>query len=41
LRLDGTEVGEDGRSELPELRRSIGMIFQHFNLLKSKPAAET
>ena len=36
--VDGTEVSHLTGSALREARRSIGMIFQHFNLLSSRTA---
>jgi ABC-type methionine transport system ATPase subunit len=36
IRVDGTDVGSLDRAGLMALRRRIGMIFQHFNLLSSK-----
>ncbi len=34
--LDGQELTSIGEAELRQVRRSIGMIFQHFNLLSSR-----
>lgn len=34
--INGVEVGSLGEEELVKLRRRIGMIFQHFNLLSAK-----
>jgi len=34
--IDGEDIGRYGTSELVALRRRIGMIFQHFNLLSAK-----
>lgn len=34
--VDGVDVGALGEFELRGLRRSVGMIFQHFNLLSSR-----
>lgn len=34
--VDGVDVGPLSETELRRLRRSIGMIFQHFNLLSSR-----
>ncbi|MBB4955400.1 D-methionine transport system ATP-binding protein [Agrobacterium vitis] len=34
--VDGVDVGGLGDAGLRELRRSVGMIFQHFNLLASR-----
>ncbi|MCS4489547.1 methionine ABC transporter ATP-binding protein [Corynebacterium sp. ES2794-CONJ1] len=39
LRLDGTEIVGMPERELRKLRRNIGMIFQQFNLMKSRTAA--
>jgi D-methionine transport system ATP-binding protein len=36
--VDGTEISALGERELRQARRSIGMIFQHFNLLSSRTA---
>ncbi len=36
--VDGVDVGALEQSGLRELRRSVGMIFQHFNLLSSRTA---
>jgi D-methionine transport system ATP-binding protein len=36
--VDGVEVGGLAESGLRELRRQVGMIFQHFNLLSSRTA---
>src|SRR5690606_17703119 len=36
--VDGTEVGALGETGLRSLRREVGMIFQHFNLLSSRTA---
>ena len=36
--VDGVEVGGLSESGLRDLRRQIGMIFQHFNLLSSRTA---
>ncbi len=36
--VDGTEVGGLPETGLRDLRRQIGMIFQHFNLLSSRTA---
>ncbi|WP_037149810.1 ATP-binding cassette domain-containing protein [Rhizobium sp. YS-1r] len=38
--VDGVEVGGLSESGLRDLRREIGMIFQHFNLLSSRTAFE-
>ncbi|HZX49613.1 MAG TPA: cell division ATP-binding protein FtsE [Candidatus Paceibacterota bacterium] len=38
--FDNLDVHQIKRSKLPELRRSIGMIFQDYRLLDSKTAAE-
>ncbi|HYF54386.1 MAG TPA: ATP-binding cassette domain-containing protein [Salinarimonas sp.] len=37
--VDGREISRLGGAALREARRSIGMIFQHFNLLSSRTAA--
>ncbi|KAF1022040.1 MAG: Methionine import ATP-binding protein MetN [Paracidovorax wautersii] len=34
--VDGVDIGTLGEGELVQLRRRIGMIFQHFNLLSAK-----
>ncbi|MDX5627500.1 MULTISPECIES: ATP-binding cassette domain-containing protein [unclassified Brenneria] len=34
--VDGVDIGELSESELVGLRRRVGMIFQHFNLLSAK-----
>ena len=36
--VDGTEVSSLGEGGLRDLRRRVGMIFQHFNLLSSRTA---
>jgi D-methionine transport system ATP-binding protein len=38
VRVNGVEVSSLDESSLREVRRSIGMIFQHFNLLSSRTA---
>jgi D-methionine transport system ATP-binding protein len=38
VRVNGTEIGGLEERELRQARRSIGMIFQHFNLLSSRTA---
>jgi len=38
--VDGAEISSLPERELRHARRSIGMIFQHFNLLSSRTAAE-
>jgi D-methionine transport system ATP-binding protein len=38
--VDGAEISALPERELRHARRSIGMIFQHFNLLSSRTAAE-
>ena len=38
VRVDGVDVGALGEDGLRGLRRQIGMIFQHFNLLSSRTA---
>jgi D-methionine transport system ATP-binding protein len=40
VRVNGTDVTALGERDLREARRSIGMIFQHFNLLSSRSAFE-
>ncbi|CAB3869952.1 methionine ABC transporter ATP-binding protein [Achromobacter animicus] len=40
LRVDGVDVGSLDEDALVGLRRRIGMIFQHFNLLSAKTVAE-
>ena len=40
VRVDGTDVGSLGEDALVVLRRRIGMIFQHFNLLSAKTVRE-
>jgi D-methionine transport system ATP-binding protein len=36
--IDGTEISELAEKDLRRIRRSIGMVFQHFNLLSSRTA---
>jgi D-methionine transport system ATP-binding protein len=36
--IDGTEISELTEKDLRRIRRSIGMVFQHFNLLSSRTA---
>ena len=36
VRVDGVDIGTLDESQLVQLRRRIGMIFQHFNLLSAK-----
>ncbi len=36
VRIEGREISRLGEKELQPLRRRIGMIFQHFNLLSAK-----
>ncbi|MEO9340623.1 methionine ABC transporter ATP-binding protein [Mesorhizobium sp. SB112] len=36
--VDGTDVAKLGERALRDIRRSIGMVFQHFNLLSSRTA---
>jgi D-methionine transport system ATP-binding protein len=36
--VDGVDVGSLGETGLRDLRRQVGMIFQHFNLLTSRTA---
>jgi D-methionine transport system ATP-binding protein len=38
--VDGVDIAGLGEDELVALRRRIGMIFQHFNLLSAKTVAE-
>ena len=38
--IDGADVGQLDEDGLVALRRRIGMIFQHFNLLSAKTVAE-
>jgi D-methionine transport system ATP-binding protein len=38
VRVNGTDIGGLGERALRQARRSIGMIFQHFNLLSSRTA---
>jgi D-methionine transport system ATP-binding protein len=38
--VDGADIAALPETELPRARRSIGMIFQHFNLLSSRTAAQ-
>lgn len=38
--IDGTDVTHFTGSDLRSVRRSIGMVFQHFNLLTNRTAAE-
>lgn len=38
--VDGQEISKLSASQLRQARRQIGMIFQHFNLLSSRTAAE-
>lgn len=40
VRVDGVDVATLGHRELVALRRRIGMIFQHFNLISAKTVAE-
>lgn len=40
IKIDGKEVNALGNSELRELRKNLGMIFQNFNLMNSKDVAE-
>ena len=40
VRVDGVDVGSLNEDALVGLRRRIGMIFQHFNLLSAKTVAE-
>ncbi|MBB1627677.1 methionine ABC transporter ATP-binding protein [Achromobacter sp. UMC71] len=40
VRVDGLDVGSLDEDALVGLRRRIGMIFQHFNLLSAKTVAE-
>jgi D-methionine transport system ATP-binding protein len=36
--VDGTDITQLSEKELRQIRRSIGMVFQHFNLLSSRTA---
>ena len=38
--VDGVDIGTLSEAGLVQLRRRIGMIFQHFNLLSAKTVAE-
>ena len=38
--IEGREISRLGERELQPLRRRIGMIFQHFNLLSAKTVEE-
>jgi D-methionine transport system ATP-binding protein len=40
IRLDGRDIARMGGAELRAARRGIGMVFQHFNLLSSRTAAD-
>ncbi len=40
VRVNGTDIGALDERALRQERRSIGMIFQHFNLLSSRTAFE-
>jgi D-methionine transport system ATP-binding protein len=40
VRVNGTDIGALDERALRQARRSIGMIFQHFNLLSSRTAFE-
>ncbi|WP_420840740.1 methionine ABC transporter ATP-binding protein [Herbaspirillum robiniae] len=40
VKVNGTDVGALGEDALVALRRRIGMIFQHFNLLSAKTVRE-
>lgn len=40
IRIDGENITDYGADELRALRRKVGMIFQHFNLLSSKTVAD-
>ncbi len=40
IRVNGMDVGKLPRSKVPELRRSIGVVFQDFKLIKRKSALE-
>lgn len=40
IRIDGEDITDHRGGELMALRRGIGMIFQHFNLLSSKTVTE-
>src|SRR5215468_5154992 len=36
--VDGTDITQLAEKDLRQIRRSIGMVFQHFNLLSSRTA---
>lgn len=38
--IDGLDIAQLDESSLPAVRRRIGMVFQHFNLLSAKTVAE-
>ncbi len=40
VKVMGQEISEHGEAGLREVRKEIGMIFQHFNLMKSKNVFE-
>lgn len=40
IRIEGHEITGLGETELRPLRRRIGMVFQHFNLLSAKTVAQ-
>ncbi|WP_022873566.1 methionine ABC transporter ATP-binding protein [Nesterenkonia alba] len=40
VRIHGTDIGAATGSQLKKARRSIGMVFQHVNLLDSRTAAQ-
>lgn len=40
IRIEGTDIATLSEGELQPLRRRIGMIFQHFNLLSAKTVEE-
>jgi D-methionine transport system ATP-binding protein len=40
IRIEGTDIAALSEAELQPLRRRIGMIFQHFNLLSAKTVEE-
>jgi len=40
ITIDGTDITKLNKKELMEMRKTIGMIFQHFNLLSSRTVFE-
>lgn len=40
VRVDGADITAFGKDELQAYRRTTGMIFQHFNLIKAKTVAD-